>query len=326
MLSVDSKSSKILRELDLNSRQSYNLIAKKVKLSKDSVKYRISKLEKEGIIDYYQTLIDVGKLGYISFSLFLKFQGLTPSKEKEIIEYLKNQSEVCWLVSIDGRYDLGMSIIVKNISIMNDFWKKLFKNYLNYISDNKLTIYTKVVTFPYNYLFKSHSSRQYIFITEPQLVTLDELDLGLLNILTYNARMPTIEIARKLNVTPKTITSRMRKLEKEKVIVGYRTVLNINKLGYQHFKLVMNLHNVTLDKLDKLKSYIYQHPNFIFDNEVLGGNIIEAELEAKNLIELRSIIDDINQNFSDIIKDYEYLTYYKQHKYIINPLSQLVKK
>ena len=46
-------------------------------------------LEKKGIIRGYQTLIDVSKLGYDNYRLFLKFHKDTPDEEKEIIEYFK---------------------------------------------------------------------------------------------------------------------------------------------------------------------------------------------------------------------------------------------
>jgi len=50
MVNIDLKDRKILYELDLNARQSLNEIGKKVGLNKDSVAYRIKRMEDEGII------------------------------------------------------------------------------------------------------------------------------------------------------------------------------------------------------------------------------------------------------------------------------------
>ena len=47
MMKLDRKDYRIMHELDLNSRQSYSEIAKKVGLNKDSVINRINKLKKE---------------------------------------------------------------------------------------------------------------------------------------------------------------------------------------------------------------------------------------------------------------------------------------
>ncbi|OGM02141.1 transcriptional regulator, partial [Candidatus Woesearchaeota archaeon RBG_13_36_6] len=83
MVKLDLKYRKILYELDVDSRQSYKEIAKKVGLSKDAVIYRINKLKKAGIIKRFHTVIDNGKLGFIPFRLYLKLQSTTPEKEQE---------------------------------------------------------------------------------------------------------------------------------------------------------------------------------------------------------------------------------------------------
>ena len=44
MIKLDLKDRKILYNLDINSRQTFKELARKVGLSKDSVKYRIDKL------------------------------------------------------------------------------------------------------------------------------------------------------------------------------------------------------------------------------------------------------------------------------------------
>ena len=64
MLKFDLKDRKILYQLNINSRQSFSQIGKKVGLSKTVVDYRIKKLEKQEIIRNYYTLIDAFKIGY----------------------------------------------------------------------------------------------------------------------------------------------------------------------------------------------------------------------------------------------------------------------
>jgi len=73
MAALDTKDRKILYELDLNSRQSFSRLAKKVGLSKDAVRYRITSLEEQGVIQRFHTVINVSKLGFISFRIYMKF-------------------------------------------------------------------------------------------------------------------------------------------------------------------------------------------------------------------------------------------------------------
>ena len=99
---LDLKDRKLLYELETDCRQSFSEIGKKIKLSKNSVAYRIANLEKEGILKYFRTVVDAGKLGYMTLNLYINLQNTTPKIEEEIIDFLKKKEIVTWLVSIDG--------------------------------------------------------------------------------------------------------------------------------------------------------------------------------------------------------------------------------
>ena len=128
-ITLDSRDKKLLYELDLNSRQSYNELARKLRLSKGAIIYRINNLEKTGVIKCYNTVVDIRKLGYISIRLYLKLTGATPEKEQEIINFLRTRESVIWLVSIEGEYNIGAAILVKSISEINTLWKELLEKY-----------------------------------------------------------------------------------------------------------------------------------------------------------------------------------------------------
>jgi len=321
MLKLDLKDRKILYELDANSRLSYHEIAKKVGLSKDSIIYRINKLQEAGIIKQFHTVIDVGKLGSTSFRLYIKLQNTTPEKEAEIIGFLKNQTTVTWIVSIDGEYDLGMWILSKSIKEANKLWKELLGKYRDFIEKKWLTIFTKVSYFPRTYILEQKKGREeFIFITEPEGIKLDKTDIQLLKLLAPNSRISVLELSKNLNITPKTVTSRIKQLEKKQVIVGYRAMFDLEKLGYQYFKIHFNLHNLTDEKERQFRSYLRQHPNVTYDNEVLGGDDLEIEVQIKTIQELRGFLETIKKQFAGIIRNYKYMLFYKEHKYLFFPV------
>ncbi len=320
MVKLDLRDKKILYELDTNSRQSFREIGYKVMLSKDSVAYRINKLQRIGIIKQFQTVVDVSKLGFISFRLYLKLQNVTPRKEQEIINWLKNQEIVTWLVSIDGDYDLGMWILAKSPREANKLWKELHERYVNYIDHHSLTIFTKIVYFPRAYILgKEKNLKQFIFVSGSKKIKLDAVDMKILRLLVPNSRVMVSEIAEKLKMTPKTISYRIRKLERKGVILGYRMMFDLEKLGYQYFKVHFSLHNITKEKEKEVRHYIRRQPNIIYDNEVLGGDDIEIDVQVKNLPEFRKVIQDIKKKFAGIIKDYKQMIFYQEHKYVFLP-------
>jgi Lrp/AsnC family transcriptional regulator, leucine-responsive regulatory protein len=320
MVNLDLKDRKILFELDTNSRQSFHDIAKKVGLSKDGVMYRIDKLQKEGIIQSYQTLIDVGKLGYISFRLYLKLQNMTPEKETELIDYFKQQKIVTWIASMEGDYELALWVLTKSVAEMNVLWKNIHKNYGNYIAKHWLAIFTKVSYYPRVFLINKESNlEEYLFITEPDDQHIDDIDTSLLRHMAPNARIPILELAKLLGITAKTVSTRIRSLEKRKIILGYRTLFNLEILGQQYFKLFIKTHNVTEQKEKQFKEYIKQHPNTIYDNEVLGGEDFEIEIQIGSLQEFRTFLNAIKSQFHSIIEKYYYLLIYKEHKFVFFP-------
>ena len=319
---LDLKDKRLLYELDLDSRQSFNELGKKLSLSKSSVIYRINNMQKSGIIKQYHTVLDIGKLGYISFRLYIKLQNSTPEKEQEIIDFLKNKEIVTWIVSVDGDYNIGCLILVKTISEMNVLWKELLNKYVNYLEERQLTIMTKVAYFSRAYLLDLKENIYEInFITEPRNIDIDDTDKEILKLLVPNARISIIEVSRKLKITPKTTINRVKALEQKKIIIGYKTVFNLELLGYQYYKVLFRLHNVVNEKLQQFKRYIKVHPNIVYDDEVLGGDDIEIEVQVKDNNELRALINDIKLKFADMIKSYKILLFYKEHKYLYLPVK-----
>ena len=139
--------------------------------------------------------------------------------------------------------------------------------------------------------------------------------------LAPNARIPIVNIATKLRLSTKTIITRIRNLEKRKIIIGYKTVFDLEKLGYQYYKVHFRLQNVSLEGKKEFKYFIKTHPNIIYDDEVLGGDDLEIELQVKDATELRKILQDTKERFGKMIKEHKTMLYYIEHKYLFLPVD-----
>lgn len=96
----------------------------------------------------------------------------------------------------------------------------------------------------------------------------DDFDKKLLNILSTNARAEYAYLARKLNMTANTIKYRIKKLKKEKIIFAYTTSINYDVLGYETYKLQINV----LSRIDdSLFEFLRQDPNVFFLYKHLGN-------------------------------------------------------
>ncbi len=63
--------------------------------------------------------------------------------------------------------------------------------------------------------------------------------------MVVDCRIPTVEIAKKLNSNVITINARIQRLIKLKVILGFSVELDIDKLGYQTWKVDFYLSEYT---------------------------------------------------------------------------------
>jgi Lrp/AsnC family leucine-responsive transcriptional regulator len=314
----DLKDRKILYELDRNCRKSGNTIAKKVGLSKTAVVNRINNLEKQGIIKGYYAVIDNGKLGFFNFRVYINLQNTTLEKENEIIEFLQKKDIVTWISTMEGLYNLGLRIFTKNINEMNELWDELMHKYVNYFNQRLIVLNIRTLGFFRNYLLEK-PKEVYEIISGPESlsnakVKIDSNDEKIIEILSENAKASIVDISSKTKLTPKTIISKIKKLKENKIILYYRGIINSEITGYKHFKLSIMTANTIPKKLKSFYDYIKINPNIISREETLGGEDIELDLEVKDIIELRKIIEDIRKKFGDMIQDYNFHYIVKEHK------------
>ena len=69
-------------------------------------------------------------------------------------------------------------------------------------------------------------------------VSLDETDRRILDLLSADCRASFRTIARKAGISPSTLILRIRRLEREGVVTGYRAVVDLARLGYDFFALI----------------------------------------------------------------------------------------
>jgi DNA-binding Lrp family transcriptional regulator len=315
---LDKKDKAILYQLDLNSRQSYNQIAKKVKLSREVVQYRVKQLEKKGIIRGYQTLIDVSKLGYINCRFFLKFQRNTPEEENRIIEYYKKHPRFWWVDSVEGFRDLGIACWVKNIYEFYEIKEDLIKRFGEYIYELNIAIYTKFYIYKRTYFTDKkidETPTKTMFF--PEKADFDDKDIEILRLIAPNARMTTIEIAKKTGISMTNINYRIKKMIEKQIIKDFRVILGLEKIGYYWYKIEMQLEDLNIKK--SLLQYFHQHPNIVYAYETISENDLEVELEVQSYEEFRKVLDEIRELFGKNIKKYHHLLWYKEHKFLFMP-------
>jgi len=114
MIELDVKDRKILYQLDLDSRQSFRSLGKKVGLSKDVVTGRVKKLQEKGVIKGFRAIVDYSRVGFNLYRFYFSFQNVSPELKQEIISYFFKNKYSTDIVSLEGKFDLLVAICVQN--------------------------------------------------------------------------------------------------------------------------------------------------------------------------------------------------------------------
>jgi DNA-binding Lrp family transcriptional regulator len=105
-------------------------------------------------------------------------------------------------------------------------------------------------------------------MTDAEQSEIDELDRRILSILSDDSRISCRKIAQRCKVSVGTILARIKRLEQGKVIGGYTTILNHEKLGYQ-LTAIAEI-TVSKGKFLEMEQAVSKHPNVCAAYDITG--------------------------------------------------------
>jgi DNA-binding Lrp family transcriptional regulator len=114
--------------------------------------------------------------------------------------------------------------------------------------------------------------------------SVDELDVKILMLLTNDARLSARETGQKLGVSTSTITARMSRLRDSKILKGYTTIVDYQRLGYELTVITEIL--VSKGKLLEMENEIARLPGVCAVYDVTGEIDAIVVSKCKNREEL----------------------------------------
>ena len=145
----------------------------------------------------------------------------------------------------------------------------------------------------------------------------DALSLRILKLLSQDARMNVVDIARRLQTSVDKVTHRLRKL-KTGVIAGFTLQLDLSKLGYEYYSVFLRMPSVSENAL---LAFAESHPGILYVVKTIGSYDFQLECEVQNYVELERLLKEFRPAFSASLKDFEVLRVTKEHKYDFFPFA-----
>ncbi|MFY7963745.1 MAG: Lrp/AsnC family transcriptional regulator [Chitinophagaceae bacterium] len=121
-VSIDAKDLSILRVLQQNARATVQEISSKVHLSTTPVFERIKRMEQNGVIKQYATLVDKSKVN--KGLMVICYVSLRQHDKKEGAKFIKSIlsfNEVIECYSISGEFDFMLKVVAESMESYYDF-------------------------------------------------------------------------------------------------------------------------------------------------------------------------------------------------------------
>ena len=296
MEKLDLINKKLLAELDKDCRVSHAVLGKKVRRSREAVKYRIGQLQRKGIIQGFVTYINPSRLGFFIFKVYLKLENI-PAERERFYEFLKSNKDVYWLGIFDGAFDCIFAILSKSNVEYYEKINSLLSQWSHLIISKILG--AMVDTQQYNKKFFTNNRGGSYSLVGGAVIDnkIDDLDLGILGLIANDARVPLVVLARKFGVTLETIKRRIKILEEKGVIIGYRIAVNFDKLELEYFKVLVYFKSLSKNDENSLLEWMRAHSNSLYYVRSLAPWEVELEFAVESYIKLNSLLNELREKF-----------------------------
>ncbi|PLW80416.1 hypothetical protein C0585_02655 [Candidatus Woesearchaeota archaeon] len=309
-MELDILDKKILYELGINSRITYDELSKKIKSKKPVVAYRINQLIKNGVIWKFAPLISLKSLGYFGFKIYIRLKGLDNLKEEEMIRKMVADSRIVWVAKGVGSWDLLLGFFEKSMQEVAVLRNEIFQKYGRFIQDYSITFLEDGFLCNRDYLTNNSTDyrNEYSLTAISKEVEIEEIQKKILTLIKNDARYKVVDLANELKLDSRTIISKIKDLEKKKILQINTVFLNLNKIGRKLFKICIYFQEYEAESEAKVINYLKTIPELIHLIKSIGDWEMEAEIEYEDINDAYQLIKSLRNKFPDIIKKTDIVT------------------
>lgn len=233
--SIDETDGKILRTLLAESRTSFTDIAEVCKITVSAVRMRYKRLWREGVINGEIMQVNPNSFGFKCVCDI----GIvaTTGTEGKIRQLLEGKTYINHVIEFFGEYRLGAQVALHSTQELSGVMADIESIPCIKRADPLIWAETVNIDHAENLVINPLTDRdeklfapQHTPISSEQ-VELDDTDWQIAKTLSSNSRVPFTEIAKRLNVSPKNVIQRYKKLRNNVLTLSTITV-DLKKLGY----------------------------------------------------------------------------------------------
>lgn len=323
---IDKVGKKILAAIEIDARIPISELARKVRTSRTVVEYRLKQFEEKGIIRGYYCLLDPSKFGLTVWKLWVSLRPTSQEDRIKFLTYVEKHPRVWWYAECAGIYDAVICILAKTPHEFNNFFNTLQDKYGTIITDSAILINVSFEYHTRGFLLDVPSNLIESSFQEKLMTTnISKGFMGILRFLSTNSRITYAELAQKTNKNVKTIKKIIQEIRKSGIIVYFRPSINVTKLGYEYYKVLLYLHNPRGGILPSIVQWCRNNKNIMAVISCVGPWQLELEVEIDTFRNLCSMLTELKDKFPDVVKSYETLLIIKEGNFELDLIDKVLR-
>lgn len=316
---LDAKDRKVLAVLAENARSPATLIAKKAGTSRDTAKYRMQGLERNGIIQGYRAVVNINRLGFDAYHIFLQLNKPSREIEQQLIRKFKAYPFLRALLKFNGRYDFELAVIARSVAEFDSILDTILNDCAKYLQDYEVMVISKTYlsrTFPKSFIDCRAMQKKGNKAYSP-----DEKDRKILSAIADNASLPLFKIASSAGLSPDAANYRIKRMIEGGIISSFVPIINYSSLGYSVYAVLVLINGLSPEKESKLKQFINADKHIIWAVKTVGKHNLLLYVCVKGNDELHETINSLRAYLPNDIRNYEPLIAYEEFHYTYFPDS-----
>lgn len=122
---------------------------------------------------------------------------------------------------------------------------------------------------------------------------MDTIDFHIIKLLQNNGRISIKRLAEIVSLTPPAVAERVKKLEESGVIIGYKAIIDPQKLG-KNIKAIISL-TLNPDKRKEFLSFASENSSILECHHVTGGFSMIIKAVFNEMSDLEALVGKIQQ-------------------------------
>ena len=297
---VDSRDIAILAELERNARVPVAVIAKKLKLPRRTVQFRIDRMARLGVIKKFIARVNNYILGDRTVELLLKLH--EGSDHVAVAKGIASMPRVHCAFAMHGEWDIYAAVAFRNGDELKRILSGIYERYGNSIRQRGMMDAMSLHPFR-SKLRLSQDGREDATIDDSlrashsddgrTTVTLTQKEEEAINVLRENSRIPAVELAERIGVTPDTAARMVKSLLDRRIVAAYTIQYDSSAVGYDRYMYFVLTGTTTTEQSRSLLNFSVKCKNVTYLIQGIGHYDYLIDLSVRGQKELMSVLAEI---------------------------------